>query len=48
MVAKDGIVFYSPGIAGTPSSVLVHWAQRAQSLTRAAQAVGCNLRMELV
>jgi lysyl-tRNA synthetase class 1 len=33
LMGKDGSVQYSPDIAGTPPSVLGHWAERAQSLT---------------
>jgi lysyl-tRNA synthetase, class I len=33
LMGKDGSVQYSPDIAGTPPSVLGHWAERAKSLT---------------
>ena len=33
LLRKDGSVQYSPDIAGTPPTVLRHWAERAKSLT---------------
>jgi lysyl-tRNA synthetase, class I len=32
LTGKDGSIQYSPDIAGTPASVLLHWTERARSL----------------